>query len=894
MNKRIFVLLVISWVIIVILSLSYNLYTINKSNLNIENNNKDIIQDISNTVFKDIIINKFWRVIHERNYEFDTTNLTEIERQNSNWKDIDSKFVNQWITNSTNTEGTIRFRVIGMDSNMYFPDADNWEKRAIYQLISGERTIFEKVGEKDELAFRYMAPLNLEKNCLNCHNQNEASETGLKGGLSIKFSAGKYYRDPNLTGIYLVHFILLLIGIYAIYFLRKFADKQIQETNQHINEIEKQTKERKLAQISLFESERRFKNLVENQSVLIFRMLTDFSISYSNPAFNSFFNLGNQIVEGKNYLDFLTHDEIFKIRNCISSLNIANKSISIEHKVRFREKEDRWLNSTYTAVYNTNNEIIEYMSVCQDITTLKNLEANAIANENFIKESQSIAHLGNWVLDIENMQFKWSDEVFKIFGLVPSHKQPSFDEFVSMVHPEDKAMYVRAIEDAVKMGVSYELDYRYYLPDMSIRYAFAIGKPIIDVSGKVIKLSGTILDITDRKLNEQELKSAKEKAEEATIAKSRFLANMSHEIKTPLNHIVGMVEMINAPNLSESQKENLEVINLSVNNLLTIINDILDFSDIETGKLKLIYEEFDIYKVISDIISLTKIKTQEKNLDFFYNISSEVPKLVIGDKIRFKQILINILNNAVKFTKDGNINLKVSIENQRDNNIILLFKVKDTGIGISKNILPQLFHEFTQEFSGRTREFGGTGLGLAISKYLTKLHGGDIGVESEVGKGSEFWFTILFQKSKQTEINLSSILSNNTIVNSQKLKILLAEDNLMNQKIAKNAISKMGYDIDVAKNGLEALNMFKTGIYDLILMDIQMPEMDGITATKEIRLYENELNTKKRIKIIAFTANFLKEDLDLYKKSEMDDYISKPFKSSELSQIIEKHLIKND
>ena len=179
---------------------------------------------------------------------------------------------------------------------------------------------------------------------------------------------------------------------------------------------------------------------------------------------------------------------------------------------------------------------------------------------------------------------------------------------------------------------------------------------------------------------------------------------------------------------------------------------------------------------------------------------------------------------------------------------------------------------------------------MAISKHLVELHGGEIDVNSEVGKGSEFWFTLLFQKSNQTEINLMIPNFDKKSIEEKKLRILLAEDNLMNQKIAKNAISKMGYEIDIANNGLEALNMYIATKYDIILMDIQMPEMDGITATKKIRDFENEMFIEKKVKIIAFTANFLKEDLDLYKQSDMDDYISKPFKSSELSQIIEKHL----
>lgn len=890
MNKRIFTFLIIAWVIIVILSLIYNLYTINKANSDIENNNKEIIQDISNSVFKDIIINKFWREIHEKSYLTDSDSTDTNDTLTENWKSFDSKYVNQWITNSTNSEGTIRFRVIGMDSNMYFPNADSWEKRAIYQLISGETTIFEKVGEKDELAFRFMAPISMEKNCYSCHGQAETAENGIKGGLSIKFSAGNYYREPNLTGIYLVHLILLIIGIYSIYILKKYSSKQEYETNQHIIEIEKQTKERQLAQISLFESEKRFKNLVENQSVLIFRMLPDLTISYSNPAFISFFHTENQLIEGKNFVRFLDNEDIFVIKNAIASLNITNKSVSIEHKVKDRNEEIRWLNSSYTAVYNSSNMIVEYMAVCQDITTLKELEANTRASENFIKESQSIAHLGNWVLDISMMRFKCSDEVFKILGLVPSQKLPSFEEFVSMVHPEDKAMYVRAIEDAIKMGVSYEFDYRFYLPDMTVRYAFAIGKPIIDNKGNVIKLSGTILDITERKLAEQELKIAKEKAEEATYAKSRFLATMSDEIKTPLNHIMGMTELINSPDLSDTQKENLEVINMSVNNLLNIFNDILDFSNIETGNLQIIFAEFNLRNQISMLLSLHKSQIQAKGLNFDVDINSNIPHYVVGDSKRFSQILNNILSNAIKFTKEGKISLKISIENENERNIKLLFRVKDTGIGISSSIKNKLFQEFTQEYSGRTREYGGTGLGLAISKNLVELHGGEIGMESEVGKGSEFWFTILFQRSNQIELNLNNETEAENDTRPKNYKILLAEDNLMSQKIVKGVISKMGYGIDIANNGLEAVDMYKSNDYDIILMDIQMPVMDGITATKEIRNYERENNFEKRIKIIAFTANFLKEDLDLYRETEMDDFISKPFKSKDLNQIIEKHL----
>lgn len=889
MNRRIFLLLQISWLVIIVLSLIYNLNTIKKSNLNIENNNKQIILDISNSVFKQIIIDKFWKEIHIRQHKryFDSTKYSS--KIDSVWKQLDITLLQKWVYSNSNQEGTIKYKVIKVDPRMELPNTDSWEKRSLYQLLAGETNIFEKIGEKENSSFRYLAPLKFDNSCLECHTEIP-NTNNIKGALSVRFNAGKYYKTPNLAGIYLIHLVFLLIGLISIRFIYKKTNRQLKESQSKTYEIEKQIKERQQVQISLVESEKRFKNLVENQSVLIFRMNTNLNITYANPAFYSFFNLESDSVIGKSFLDFVHENDFFDVKNAIASIHFYSKSISIEHRVNIISLNDfRWINSTYTAVFNTKNNIVEYLVVCQDITTLKDLEAEAKANESFIKESQSIAHLGNWIYELKSKNFKLSDEVYKIFGLIPTEKVPTFEDFISMVHPEDKPLFLSAINEAIQFGVPYELDYRFLLPDKTIRYAFAIGKPIIE-NREVIKLSGTILDITERKLVENELQLAKEKAEEATYAKSRFLANMSHEIKTPLNHIMGMVEMIDDNNLSVSQKENLGVISNSVLNLLSIINDILDFSDIETGNLKINPKEFDIIDLLNKIVNNYKSKSFEKNLQFENNFSIDIPQFVIGDSYRFEQILNNLLNNAVKFTKQGKIVLSGYKLIENDKNIKLKFSVKDTGIGISDNLKPKIFTEFTQEFSNRNRAYDGTGLGLAICKRLSELLGGEIGVESEFGKGSEFWFTVVFEKSKQSKIEFTNPQPSTKRLFNNKIKILLVEDNLMNQKIAKNAIEKMGYDVEIADNGKIAYEKFLKSEYDLILMDIQMPEMDGIEATQAIRIYEKLNNSRLRTPIIAFTANFLKNDLELYRQNEMDDFISKPFKSAELNNIILKYL----
>jgi len=889
MNRKIYLLLLISWFVIIALSLIYNIYTVRKSNLKIENNNKQIILDISNSIFKQIIIDKFWKEIHVRQHKNNIDSIYYSSNRDTTWKELDVNLLQKWVHSNSNQEGTIKYKVINIDPKMELPNSDSWEKRSLYQLLAGENNIFEKIGEKENASFRYMTPLKLDKTCYECHSENP-NQYNIKGALSVRFFAGRYYKSPDLSGIYFIHLAILLIGLISIRIIYKRSNRQLQESQIKSNEIEKQIKERQQVQLTLAESEKRFKNLVENQSVLIFRMNTDMKITYANPAFRTFFNLGNESVLGKTFLDFVFENDFFDVKNAIASIHFYSKSISIEHRVKLIILNDfRWLNSTFTAVFSSKNEIVEYLVVCQDITIIKELEEEAKANENFIKESQSIAHLGNWIYDLKSKNFKLSDEVYKIFGLIPTEKVPVFDEFISMVHPEDKPLFISAINEAIQFGVPYELDYRFLMPDKTLRYAFAIGKPIID-NGEVIKLSGTILDITERKLVENELQLAKEKAEEATYAKSRFLANMSHEIKTPLNHIMGMVEMIDDNNLSSTQKENLGVINSSVLNLLTIINDILDFSDIETGKLIINSKEFDIIELLNKLAVNFKNKSIEKQLEFENNFSIDIPQFVVGDSYRFEQILNNLLNNALKFTKQGKIVFQGSKLVENDKNIKLKFSVKDTGIGISDNLKLRLFTEITQEFSDRNRLYDGTGLGLAICKKLTELLGGEIGVESEVNIGSEFWFTVVFEKSKQSKIEfINSKPSTKRLLNN-KIKILLAEDNLMNQKIAKNAIEKMGYEVEIAENGNIAYEKFLKNDFDLILMDIQMPEMDGIAATQAIRRYEKSNTLRLRVPIIAFTANFLKNDLEIYRQNDMDDYISKPFKSGELNNIILKHL----
>ena len=441
----------------------------------------------------------------------------------------------------------------------------------------------------------------------------------------------------------------------------------------------------------------------------------------------------------------------------------------------------------------------------------------------------------------------------------------SWNEIVKNLGSSDKLLFMKKPFDATALKqTALTLTTKWQLQQEAISYTQNLEKKVKERTNELEELV-------------KEYKKMKEKAENASAVKSSFLANMSHEIRTPMNGVMGMNDLLLETELTNEQRELSELVKSSAKNLLKIINDILDFSKMEAGKMEIENVPFQVQKIVKDVVQIIDFSTNKKGIEIKYTIDPEIPERLLGDPTRLRQILLNYGSNAVKFTKKGSVHFKAELLSSVDDRRTVKFSVADTGFGIPKEKQSGIFDAFIQGDSSTTRRYGGTGLGLAICRQIAELMDGNVGVKSKLGEGSVFWFTVSLnvpeQDQKLQELPKDSIAAFKefSAINN---KALVVEDNLINQLVAKKILEKEGFEVDISENGVEAVEAVQENNYAFVLMDIQMPEMDGYEATKKIR--EMEKLTGHHLPIIALTASAMDVDRELCIQSGMDEYVAKP------------------
>jgi PAS domain S-box-containing protein len=544
--------------------------------------------------------------------------------------------------------------------------------------------------------------------------------------------------------------------------------------------------------------------------------------------------------------------------------------------------------------------VIEHIN----ITERKRVEELLKQTADRLALAASAAGAGIWSRDFANGVVQWDEQMYRLHATTKDEFSPSPETFLALVHPEDRSRVDREIGSALRGEKELDSQHRIVWPDGSIRHIRANALVRWDASGNPTEIVGTNRDITSQKetttalfdsnlrLQEESEHALKSSfaADQANAAKSEFLANMSHEIRTPMNGVIGMVGLLLDTELTAEQRRYAEIARASGESLLQLINDILDFSKIEAKKLELEMIDFNLRILLDHLYSILSGTAKTKGIELRCIADPPVPIQLHGALGRLLQILINLAGNAIKFTEKGGVVVSVTLEEEGESDCRLRFSVRDTGIGIPEGKIGLLFNMFSQVDASTTRKYGGTGLGLAISKQLVELMGGSIGATSEVGKGSEFWFTVRLKFSLGPNVRpLGSKLETETTAKLNG-RVLIAEDNSTNREVALGMLRKLGLRAEAVADGAEALNVLESTPYDLVLMDMRMPVMDGIEATYHIRDSRSAV-LNHDIPIIALTANAMQSDREACLAAGMNDFLPKPIRKNELRETLSKWLI---
>ena len=645
--------------------------------------------------------------------------------------------------------------------------------------------------------------------------------------------------------------------------------------------------ERKRAEEALQESEDRFRTMADGCPAIMWVADARGEIWFVNRRCRDFFGATYEELEGRKW-ESLVHPE-----DGPDYLRRLQQAIEIQApfraEARFRRADGawRWLGSSAEPRFSRSGDFLGFVGLSPDITESREARRNLQESEEKFRQLAENSRQVFWMMNGEGTRNLYISPAYEeIWG----RSRASFDQnprsWMEAIEQADREK-ARVSFERQMAGETIESEYRIRTPQGSQKWIRDRAFPIRDEAGQIIRVAGIAEDITERKQHEEEMIRAREGAEAANTAKSRFLANMSHEIRTPMNGILGMTQLLLDTNLDHAQREYARMIETCGHGLLALINDILDLSRIEARKVDLDVAEFDLFGTIEDVMETLRSQAGRKNLNLSWHAQPETPRRLRGDAKRLRQVLLNLAANAVKFTERGTVTVGAGVDELAAGKPVLRFTISDTGIGIPGDLAPMLFSRFVQADDSATRKYGGTGLGLSISKQLVELMGGQIGFESQPGAGATLWFTAVLEMASQAAIPPAEKPREGVAQNDPKVRkgarILVAEDNSINQTLIAAQLGKLGCKARLVANGVEAVAALLSDEYDLVLMDCQMPQMDGFEATRRIRE-----SGRRELPIVAVTADAMTGDRERCLDAGMNDYISKPLQLSTLASVLAK------
>jgi PAS domain S-box-containing protein len=661
---------------------------------------------------------------------------------------------------------------------------------------------------------------------------------------------------------------------------------------------------RLVADEALRESEQRWRSLTDALPQLVWSAGPDGACDYFSRQWTQHTGIPEADLLGWQWLKVLHPDDREPTRKLWTDSVAGRGPYDVEYRVRRLDGEYRWFKTRGVPIRDCEGVIFKWFGTCTDMTTSKQLEEELRQANSRLDLAVRGSNVGIFEVDLRDGDYIGGRAHFinlwEQLGNQPpeSSVESTADStaWMASLHPDDRDRVLSEIR-AQLAGVTndYHVAYRARHRDGSDRWMLVRGTIIRDESGKAVRVTGSRVDVTELKQIENELRQAKEAAESANHAKDEFLANVSHEIRTPMNAIIGMTELALDTPLTNDQRQILKTVKSAGDNLLGLINDLLDFSKIEAGKLELDISEFSLCAALSDTLRALKVRADAKGVDFSWDVRPEVPDSLVGDAGRLRQVLLNLVGNAVKFTDAGKVSVRVDVADAaRDGLVALRFTVTDTGIGIPQEKQQRIFRAFEQEDTSTTRKYGGTGLGLTIAARLVDLMGGAISVDSQPGEGSTFAFTACFQSPAEPVDNVAALKKcaadalprEQAPMPARSLRVLVAEDNEFNAQLIEQLLIRRGHLVSLAHDGRGALALLLgDSTFDLLILDIHMPELDGFEVARAIR--RGECDTRKHLPIIALTARSRNADREQCLAAGMDDFLTKPFRAEDLWAVVD-------